>query len=78
MPAVARQNNCVARQKFKPYYKAVIASKPQNIVIVQYSRRTHKLVILAYCTQPIFCGIDAMTDNYRMGKIFSILVIIVY
>ena len=23
-----------------------------------------KLVFLGYCTQPIFCGIDAITDKY--------------
>ena len=25
---------------------------------------SHKLVLLEYCTQPIFCGIYAITDNY--------------
>ena len=44
--------------------KTVIASIPQNIGFVQYQRRTRKLVLLEYCTQPIFCGIDAITDKY--------------
>ena len=29
------------------------------------------LVLLEYCTQPIFCGIDAITDNYDIMKCSS-------
>ena len=29
-------------------------------------KQLSKLVLLEYCTQPIFCGIDAMTDKYIM------------
>ena len=28
-----------------------------------------ELVLLEYCMQPIFCGIDAITDSYRTAKI---------
>ena len=29
----------------------------------KFCRATRKLVLLKYCTQPIFCGMDAITDN---------------
>ena len=55
--------------------KTVIASIPQNIDFVPYKRRTRKPVLLEYCTQPIFCGIDAITDNYcTHSKIFRKLI----
>ena len=41
---------------------SVIASVPQNIGCVQYTRRTSLPVHLEYCTKPIFCGIDAIAD----------------
>ena len=60
-----RQNHCVARQKLLAVRKKIAtASVPRNVGFVQCQRRTHKLVILKYCTQPIFCGIDAITDKY--------------
>ena len=37
-----------------------IASRQGNIG----GSEARKLVLLEYCKQPIFCGIDAVTDNY--------------
>ena len=30
---------------------------------------TIKLVFLEYCTQPIFCSIDAITDKYMASEV---------
>ena len=60
MPIVLQQNHCVLQQKILAIGKTVIASMPQNIGFMQYQRRTRKLVLM----QPIFCGIDAIADNY--------------
>ena len=43
------------KQLFHQYHKIIMG-------FVQFLRRAHKL--LEYCTQPIFCGIEAMADNY--------------
>ena len=40
---------------------SVMASIPQNIGCVQYSKRTSLRVLPQYCTKPIFCGIDEIT-----------------
>ena len=37
----------------------------QNIGFVLYQIRTYKLLLFKYCTQPIFCGLDAITDKYN-------------
>ena len=38
---------------------------PPLICVIKHicTRLTHKLVLLEYCTQPIFCDIDAITDQ---------------
>ena len=46
---------------FQFLYLSVIASIPQNIDCVQYSRRTSLRVFLLYCTKSIFFGIDGIT-----------------
>ena len=34
---------------------------------------TRKLVLLEYCTKPIFCGIDAIIDKYKIYDISVLL-----
>ena len=51
--------------KILGYNNTVNASIRQNTGFVKCQRRTRKLILLEYCTQLIFCGIDAITDNYH-------------
>ena len=63
IPLLPRDKTIIQCNKYcQPKDKTVIASVPQNIGFVQSSWRTCKP--LEYCTQPVLCDIDAITDKY--------------
>ena len=69
---VVAQFHRKGRRNCWSHHKTVIALLPQYIGLVQYQRGTRKLVLLEYCTQPIYCGIDAVTDDNFPHYIFII------
>ena len=54
----------ISEKPFSHTIKQLLHQYHKILALCNIKRRTRKLVLLEYCTQPIFCGIDAITDKY--------------
>ena len=65
---VARHMTIVARESHYTVRRKILAIQENSYCIntTKYwlCAILKKLILLEYCMQPIFCGIDAITDNY--------------